>query len=117
MRCQAQRFVSLSILILASSALSGASSIDGSTVIHKQARRGSNQPESVVVENGYPQPSASRTFADHATEASAYTPSETACGFATPCYSTIRAPEPQSLVLVGSGLIAMAGLIRRRLAR
>jgi hypothetical protein len=56
-------------------------------------------------------------FAEHASGVSAAIEDESACGFASPCYSTIRAPEPQSLFLVGSGLIAMASLIRRRLVR
>jgi hypothetical protein len=56
-------------------------------------------------------------FTEYASAVSATTESESGCGFASPCYSTIRAPEPQSLFLVGSGLIAMASLIRRRLVR
>jgi PEP-CTERM motif len=56
-------------------------------------------------------------FAEHASVASAAAQSDAVCGFASPCYSTIRAPEPQSLFLVGSGLIAMASLIRRRIVR
>jgi PEP-CTERM motif len=56
-------------------------------------------------------------FTEHAAAVSATTESESGCGFAGVCYSTIRAPEPQSLFLMGSGLIAMASLIRRRLVR
>jgi hypothetical protein len=37
--------------------------------------------------------------------------------FSSNCSSTIKVIEPQSLVLVGSGLLSMAGLIRRRLLR
>jgi len=44
-------------------------------------------------------------------------PSSDTCGFSSNCYSKMKVPEPQSLVLVGSGLLSMAGLIRRRLIR
>jgi hypothetical protein len=43
--------------------------------------------------------------------------SSDACVFSSNCSSTIKVPEPQSLVLVGSGLLSMAGLVRRRLLR
>lgn len=39
------------------------------------------------------------------------------CIFSSDCYTTVEVPEPQSLALVGSGLLSMAGLIRRRLLR
>jgi hypothetical protein len=39
------------------------------------------------------------------------------CVFSGGCSSTLKVPEPQSLVLVGSGLLSMAELIRRRLIR
>jgi hypothetical protein len=40
-----------------------------------------------------------------------------ACLFTNDCNASVRVPEPQSLMLVGSGLLAMAGLVRRRLIR
>jgi ABC-type enterobactin transport system permease subunit len=39
------------------------------------------------------------------------------CLFDPSCYATVQVPEPQSLMLVGSCLLSMAGLIRRRLVR
>ena len=39
------------------------------------------------------------------------------CLFTAGCGTTLKVPEPQSLVLVGSGLLSMAELIRRRLIR
>jgi hypothetical protein len=38
-----------------------------------------------------------------------------ACNFSADRSTTVDIPEPQSLVLVGTGLSSMAGLIRRRL--
>jgi|HubBroStandDraft_4_1064222.scaffolds.fasta_scaffold47086_3 hypothetical protein len=40
-----------------------------------------------------------------------------ACNFSRDCSSTVEVPEPQSLIMVGTGLLSMAGLIRRRLLR
>ena len=40
-----------------------------------------------------------------------------ACNFSRDCSSTVEVPEPQSLIMVGTGLLSMAGLIRRRLVR
>jgi hypothetical protein len=37
------------------------------------------------------------------------------CEFSGTCYATIQVPEPQSLIMVGSGLLTMAGLVRRKL--
>jgi hypothetical protein len=39
------------------------------------------------------------------------------CVFSGACYSMVKVPEPQSLVMVGSGLLSMAELIRRRIIR
>jgi len=39
------------------------------------------------------------------------------CLFTSGCSSTMKVPEPQSLVMVGSGLLGMAGVIRRKLLR
>lgn len=39
------------------------------------------------------------------------------CTLATNCGATLQVAEPQSLLLVGSGLLSIAGLLRRRLAR
>lgn len=44
-------------------------------------------------------------------------PSSDECVFSRNCSSTVKVPEPQSLVLLGSGLLSMAGLIRRKLVR
>lgn len=39
------------------------------------------------------------------------------CILASNCSNPVDVPEPQSLVLVGAGLLSMAGVIRRRLAQ
>jgi len=39
------------------------------------------------------------------------------CILSGDCSKAVQVPEPQSLVLVGSGLLSIAGLIRRRLVR
>jgi hypothetical protein len=39
------------------------------------------------------------------------------CVFTSLCYSTTKVPEPQSLVLVGTGLLSLAGFIRNRVIR
>lgn len=39
------------------------------------------------------------------------------CILASDCATTVQVPEPQSLVLVGTGLLSMAGLIRRKMLR
>lgn len=39
------------------------------------------------------------------------------CTFSSDCFHTVQVPEPQSLVMVGTGLLSMAGLLRRRLLR
>jgi hypothetical protein len=44
-------------------------------------------------------------------------PANGTCMLSGDCQTTTKIPEPQSLVLVGSGLLSMAGYIRRRLAR
>jgi hypothetical protein len=43
--------------------------------------------------------------------------SSSTCTIAGDCRATTKVPEPQSLMLVGSGLLSLAGFIRRRLAR
>jgi len=37
--------------------------------------------------------------------------------FTSECTSMLKVPEPQSLVVVGSGLLGMAGVLRRKLRR
>ena len=44
-------------------------------------------------------------------------PAVDSCTFTSSCYTTMKVPEPQSLVLVGSGLLSMAAMVRRRLIR
>lgn len=39
------------------------------------------------------------------------------CELTGTCRTTMTVPEPQSLVLVGSGLLSMAGILRRKLLR
>jgi hypothetical protein len=98
--------VSMSLATPVSSA-SGSSSLKSKARLHSVA--GVKEVQSL------PQASPAGVFAEYASAAS--DPPDGTCGFSSPCYSTIRAPEPQSLFLVGSGLVAMAGIIRRRVAR
>jgi len=49
--------------------------------------------------------------------ATALQPANSGCTFAGDCSDPVKVPEPQSLVMVGTGLLTMAGLIRRRLLR
>jgi hypothetical protein len=44
-------------------------------------------------------------------------PASDTCVFSSNCSSTVKVPEPQSLMLLGSGLLSMAGLIRKKLIR
>jgi hypothetical protein len=44
-------------------------------------------------------------------------PSAAACALSGGCSSPVEVPEPQALVLVGTGALSMAGVIRRRLSR
>ena len=44
-------------------------------------------------------------------------PVSSGCIFANNCSNPVEVPEPAALVLVGTGLLLMAGIIRRRLAR
>jgi hypothetical protein len=44
-------------------------------------------------------------------------PGSVSCTIASTCSAPMEIPEPRSLLLVGTGFLAMAGLIRRRLSR
>jgi hypothetical protein len=44
-------------------------------------------------------------------------PTPTPCSLSGGCSSPVEVPEPQALVLVGTGALSMAGVIRRRLTR
>jgi hypothetical protein len=39
------------------------------------------------------------------------------CELSNTCRTTLKVPEPQSLVMFGTGLLSMAGMIRRKLLR
>ena len=50
----------------------------------------------------------------------AWTPARAAtavCILSGDCAPTVQVPEPQALLMVGSGLLSIAALVRRRLAR
>lgn len=58
--------------------------------------------------------------ADPTTEVDANSASVTGpslCALSGTCTKTVKVPEPQSLVLVGSGLLSMAGVLRRKFLR
>jgi hypothetical protein len=60
---------------------------------------------------------AEPTLASHPDSATFVQPASAVCILASDCSAPVQVPEPQSLVLVGSGLLSMAGVLRRRFLR
>ena len=70
----------------------------------------SNQPGTALGSASSPVPSGLKP------DTTVYSPKDGSF-FANNRYPTVNVPEPQSLVLVGTGLLSIAGFIRRRLSR